>query len=114
MYDSIYTLYVFAALKKTNEEYAEKVRSGSAKENTLLDLAWKVDELSRLSSSGHSLRTEVVTMKELLENPTSDIAGTNAARKLTNLHKGLVDFAKGECLIQQAIGVFLYSGTCIV
>ena len=106
-------LHVFAALKKTNEEYAEKVRSGSAKENTLLDLAWKVDELSRLSSSGHSLRTEVVTMKELLENPTSDIAGTNAARKVMNLHKGLVDFAKGECLIRQAIGVFLYSGTCI-
>ena len=107
-------LYVFAALKKTNEEYAEKVRSGSAKENTLLDLAWNVDELSRLSSSGHSLRTEVVTMKELLENPTSDIDGANAARKLTNLHKGLVDFTKGECLIRQAIGVFLYSGTCIV
>lgn len=86
----------YIALKSGNDEYSSKVHGGSAKQNTLLDLAWKVDELNTLSSNGHSLRTEVVSIKELLDNPNSDILGANVARRLTNLHERLVAFVRGE------------------
>ena len=88
-----------AALKSANDEYSSKLRSGCAKETTLLDLAWKVDDLSRLSSSGRLLLTEVVSIKELLEKPNPDITGSNVARRLNNLQERLVELVKGECSV---------------
>lgn len=35
---------------------------------TLLDLAWKVDDLSRLSTSGRSALVEISSLKELFED----------------------------------------------
>ena len=67
----------------------------SASEKILLDLAWKVDDLSRLSSNGRALLTEIMCMNELLQNP-NNIISANVARKLSKLQEKLKEFVKGE------------------
>ncbi len=86
---------LYAALKSANDEYASKVRTGSAKENTLLNLAWKVDDLSRLSTDGRSMLIEVASIKDT----GCSIISANAARRLTKLHEKLVEFLKGACSV---------------
>lgn len=80
-------------MQKASDTYSASVDCGSEKK--LLQMAWDVDDLSRLSTSGRSLRTEVITLKEMLEDPSSDILTLNVARRLCTLKNKLSDFVKG-------------------
>ncbi len=72
-----------AALKKCNDAYSAKVRSGGSHEKTLLNLAWNVDDLQKLSAGGRVLRTDLATLKDVLEDADADIIALNVAKKLT-------------------------------
>ncbi len=88
-----------AALKKCNDAYSAKVRSGSH-EKTLLNLAWNVDDLQKLSAGGRVLRTDLATLKDVLEDADADIIALNVAKKLTLVHKKLLEFVKGKLCIK--------------
>ena len=60
----------------------------------LLDLAWKVDDPSRLSSSGHSLLMEIMCVTGLLQSLNLDVVSSNVARRLTKLQERLKGFCK--------------------
>ena len=83
-------------MRSVNDKYSAKVESGSVSERTLLDLAWKVDDLSRLSTSGRSLLMESVCLIELLQSPNVDVVCSNVAKRLTKLQERLKDFVKGD------------------
>ena len=87
-----------AALKKCNDAYSAKVRSGVSHEKTLLNLAWNVDDLQKLSAGGRVLRTDLATLKDVLEDADADIIALNVAKKLTLVHKKLLEFVKGKCI----------------
>ena len=86
-----------AALQKASDSYSAKIDSASEKK--IVQLAWNVDDLNRLSSLGRSMRTEVVSLKEVLEDSSTDIIALNIARKLCDLKKKLSEFVKGVFLI---------------
>lgn len=69
--------------------------SGSAKEKTLVNLAWEVDDLSRLSQSGRHLLVELGTVSDLLEDASTNLVQINVARRLTQLRQTLLTFVKG-------------------
>ena len=69
---------IYTALQKANDEYSKKVESGSAKEKTLLNLAWKVDDLSRLNQSGRQLLVDVTTKVEMIDDESTDIVTTTS------------------------------------
>lgn len=83
-------------MNSVNDHYSSKVISGSASEKTLLDLAWKVDDLSRLSGNGPTMLTEIMCIVELLQSPNLDDVGSNVARRLTKLQDRLVEFVRGD------------------
>ena len=78
-----------------------KVRSGSH-EKTLLNLAWNVDDLQKLSASGRVLHTDLATLKDVLENADANIIALNVAKKVSLVQKKLLELVKGE-LCQECI-----------
>ena len=90
--------HIITELRSVNDKYSAKVGSGSASEKMLLDLAWKVDDLSRLSSSGRSLLMEIMCVTELLQSLNLDVVSSNIARRLTKLQERLKGFVKGKYL----------------
>ena len=101
-----------AALQKASDSYSAKVDSASEKK--VVQLAWNVDDLNRLSSLGRSMRTEVISLKEILEDSSTDIVALNVAGKLYDLKKRLSEFVKGVfpisclCLIVLLLLLGLY------
>lgn len=84
--------FIYPALQSTSDSYSSKVNDGSSKQSTLLELAWKLDDLSRLSTDGRKLLVEIVSLKELL---TSEITSTNIGKRLSQLYESLQAFVKG-------------------
>lgn len=87
--------FLLTALQTANDEYSSKLQSGSAQDKTLFDLGWTVDDLSRLSESGRTLLVEIIAVKELLEDDTTDLVTSNVAKRLTQVHQRLLNFVKG-------------------
>ncbi len=56
-------------------------------------MAWNVDDLTKLSSRGSSLRTEVILLKE---DSAVDVVALNIARKLCEMQKILSVFVQGK------------------
>ena len=83
-------------MRSVSDTYSAKVESGSASEKTLLDLAWKVDDLSRLSTNGRSLLMEIVCWIELLQSANVDVVCSYVAERLTKLQERLKKFVKGD------------------
>ena len=73
--------------------------SSLSKQQTLLELAWKLDDLSRLSTDGQRILVEVVAMKELHtdETTTAAAAASNIAKRLSLLYQSLQEFVRGIC-----------------
>ena len=87
--------YLDVELQKTSDSYASKVKDGSSKEKTLLELAWKLDDLSRLSTDGRKMLVEMVSLKDLLPDRTTNIAAKNIVRRLVQLHQSLFAYIRG-------------------
>lgn len=83
-------------LQTANDEYLKKI--DGAQQKTLGDLAWKVDDLTRLSQNGRALLVDVTTKIELLEDRTTDCASANIPRQLTRLREKLIMFVKGRLM----------------
>lgn len=72
-----------------------------------MNLAWTVDDLSRLSQSGRTLLVELVIIKEMLEDWTTDLVAKNVARRLTQLHLSLITFIKGIFyMVDKQLGLY--------
>ena len=84
-----------AELQFANENYSMKLDLGSAKEKTLRELAYKVDDLSHLSQTGRTLLVGVATKIDLLEKDDTDFVSTNLPRQLSRLQEELRVFVKG-------------------
>ncbi len=78
--------------------YSKKVEKVGAQEKTLLQLAWNLDDLSRLSQDGRKLKIEVAAKIKFLQDPNPDLISANFPRQLHQLHESLVAFVKGWLL----------------
>ena len=58
-----------------------------------MNLAWNVDELSRLNQEGRKLLGEVSVVKQKLHE--SDLVSNNVTREVTRLQENLITFLKG-------------------
>ena len=65
----------------------------------MFNLGWSIDDLSRLSESGHNLLVEIVAVQELLEDVNTDLVSRNIAKRLTNISERLLIFVKGTCSV---------------
>ena len=91
------------ALQTANDEYSKKVHSEGVQQKTLIDLAWKLDDLSRLSQNGRALLVDVTTKIELLEKETTDFVFANIPRQLTRLCEQLIMFVKYMLMDQHPV-----------
>ena len=65
-------------------------------ERTLVQLAWKVDDLQKPSTCGRAIRTETATLIDVLEEVAADLIALNVARKIALVQKQMLHFVKGE------------------
>ena len=84
-----------AVLKSTNTTYSSKVEDTSTREQTLLELAWKVDDLSRLSARARNMLVEMAALKEFIEDENNDLVIGNVGRRLSQLHINMTAFVQG-------------------
>ena len=83
-------------MKKTTNDYSAKVGNGSH-EKTLLQLAWNLDDLQRLSALGREIRTELAVLMDILQDVSdADIIALNIARRVALMQKNLLEFVKGN------------------
>lgn len=80
------------ALQSANEVYCKKLTE-SYTDSALMNLAWIVDELSRLNQEGRKLLGEVSVVKQKLHE--SDLVSNNVTREVTRLQENLITFLKG-------------------
>ena len=93
----MYNQYHFTlALKIASNEYSKKVQTEGTQQKTLLDLAWKLDDLSRLSQDGRALSVDIQSLLERLEDTALDYVASNIPRQLTRLQEKLAVFLKGK------------------
>lgn len=85
-----------AALQTANDEYSKKVQSEGTQEKTLIDLAWKLDDLPRLSQNGRTLLVDDTTKIQLLEDQTTDFVSANIPWQWTQVCEQLIMFVKGR------------------
>lgn len=88
---AMYLKYVLA-LQSANEVYYKKLTE-SHTDSVLMNLAWNVDELSRLNQEGRKLLGEVSVVKQKLHE--SDLVSNNVTRQVTRLQENLITFLKG-------------------
>ena len=88
--------HCFSVLKSANTSYSAKVDDNSTREQTLLDLAWKVDDLSRLSTTSRNALVEISSLKELFEDANTNMIVRNIGRRLSLLRVLLTTFVKGK------------------
>ena len=81
-------------LTKANAAYSEKQQSGRSSEKTLINLAWKVKELTDLNESGRGLLRKVVAMVDLLTQQQQSLREENVPRRLAAIRKELSVFVK--------------------
>ena len=85
-----------AALKKANDDYAEKLSSGkTTADKELYSLCWTVDELSRLNQRGREMYVEITSLLEFLNDPSTDVIKTNLARRISKLKETMLPFIRG-------------------
>ena len=82
-----------------NNDYSKKLQTEGTQQKTLLDLAWKLDDLSRLSQDGRALSVDIQSLLEHLEESAFDYVASNIPRQLTRLQEKLIAFLKSELLI---------------
>ena len=82
-------------LTKANATYSEKQQSGRSSEKTLIELAWKVKELSDLNDCGRGLLRKVAAVADLLTQQEQCIwERENVPRHLATIRDGLTLFVK--------------------
>ena len=81
------------ALEAANIEYSTKLQKEGTQQKTLLSLAWKLDDLSRLSQDSQALGVEITTKIDALENPSDYVTSNKlfqqaipVARKIDRVH----------------------------
>ena len=91
------TGYIFlpcVAYQRVSDDFATKRSSGTSTNNVLHQLAWNVDEISRLTESGRKARTGMQCLLDLLENDEDQIQA-NFSRRLSHLKCALHELVKG-------------------
>ena len=74
MHVNVTLMFLFIPLKEGNCDYSKKFAAReSTKEKTLLTLAWNVDNLSCLNQLGRNKLVELIALKELLDNTSTDL-----------------------------------------
>ena len=96
IYEPFFLLFVhfflFTGLSDANSEYSSRVESGST-DKVLYGLGWKVDELSRLNKSGHSI---MVKLQRLLDLIRKDSPSPTIQSLVNKLAKSLTVYLKGN------------------
>ena len=114
--DNLYT----AVLQESTTQYSEKVKARTARDKELLNLGWKVDELSHLSEDGRNIMVEVTRVLELLNDDKSDLVALNMAKRLSELSVSLETMLKGTIYMfylylmsLKLTGVYLFKDSII-
>lgn len=59
-------------LEKANSEYSKLVETTASSDKKLFNLGWKIDELSRLNTTGRFIVVELQQFLDVLEENDSD------------------------------------------
>ena len=90
----VINFYTFASvLRERNNQYSEKQASGAATQ-TMLKLAWDIQELSALNDMGRSMLVECQVLRDKLSDPVYDAIVDNLPRKLASLRGQMTAFMK--------------------
>lgn len=92
---AIYQLIIRTAYLKMSDEYATKVAKGTSTTNTLHQLAWNVDEISRLIDSGRKTRVEVQCLLDSLESDVVDQRRAYQNHRISKLKSTLREIVRG-------------------
>ena len=91
----VYTPHLFSELSTANSEYTPKLAQGKGTDKVLRNLAWKVDDLSRLNEGSRKMHTESQQISELAEGAEEGFLARNAPRRLSLLRKKMLEFLQG-------------------
>ena len=83
-----------AGLRKTSNKYAEKQVAGKTLEKTMFDLAWDVEELSRVDDIGRKLIVDCSALAGKLLQPGYNRVTDNFARMLCTFRDKATQFSK--------------------
>ena len=65
---------ILVALIEKNKAYSEKQKSGGAPTQSMLKIAWDLQELSQINEAGRELRVECELLADKLNDPAYDPA----------------------------------------
>lgn len=74
--------FLIRALKSPNDQYSTKLQKEGTQQKTLLDLAWKRDDLSRLLQIGRELSVTIPIKIDNLKDPSIDFVTSNMPRPI--------------------------------
>ena len=84
----------WAGLQVKSKRYSEKQQAEKVNEKTMLELAWVVEELSKLSETGRQLTVDSKTLLDKSQDPKYDNVTDNFKRKLSTFKDQSVAFLK--------------------
>ena len=83
------------ALIKATASYTEKQQAGKSNEKHLINLAWKMNELSMLNENGRKLLVDTKCLVDKFQNPCCDWVEGNIPRQLSSLQQRVTTFIRG-------------------
>lgn len=90
----MYCVILWASLQVKSKRYLEKQQAEKVNEKTMLELAWDVEELSKLNETGRQLIVDGKTLLDKSQDPNYDKVADNFGRKLSTFKDQSVAFLK--------------------
>jgi len=91
----------FIELEASNNTYSEKMTHTKHSEQELINLAWKIKELSELNKMGRKLFGDLSQLMVKIKSSVALWAAENIPRQLTDIRKELCNFIKRVTLHQR-------------
>ena len=82
-------------MKNSNDSYSSKLQSEKYKEKDLINLAWKIKEVSELDEIGRQCYREISTLASRIELNHYLWEEENIPRQIKNIRQRVITFIKG-------------------